>query len=412
MGPSGFVCTHPQSVSTRVGLTAGVTTSGATAPGPTTEELIGPEAPAHLAALRAQAPASWVASTGGWLVTTHDAALEVMRDHTTYTVDDPRFSTALVVGPSMLSLDGADHLRHRRPFVSAFRPSRVEERYGESTRALATALLDRVRGDGVADLRTTLAGPLSVEVMARTLGLAEVDAPTVLAWYAAIVGAVSELSAGGEAGPEAAEAVAALSAHLGLGIRDDSVLAGARGSLEDREVIANAAVMLFGGIETTEGMICSALAHLLAAPEALSDVRAEPALVAAVVEESLRLEPAAAVVDRYATRDVELRGARIRRGDLVRVSISAANRDPAVFADPDRFDPRRPRLREQLAFARGPHVCLAMDLARLEARAAVTAVLELPGVRLERAEPATGLVFRKPDAVVATWEAATSAPAR
>jgi len=142
---------------------------------------------------------------------------------------------------------------------------------------------------------------------------------------------------------------------------------------------------------------------VLADPALAEAVRSSPALADAVVEESLRLEPAAAAIDRYATRDVVLAGTEVGRGELVRVSLTAANRDPAVFVEPDRFDPHRPRLREHLAFATGPHACLAADLARLETRAALDAVLALPGLRPVASVPATGLVFRKPERLEVTW---------
>ena len=166
--------------------------------------------------------------------------------------------------------------------------------------------------------------------------------------------------------------------------------------------------MLFGGIETTEGMIANAVAHLLADEAALRLVREEPERLPAAVEESLRLEPAAAVIDRYATADTELGGARIEAGDLVRISITAANRDPATFADPDRFEPRRENAGRHLAFAAGPHVCVGMHLARLEAHTAIAALLDrLPNLRLRdgRPPPVHGLVFRKPPRVDAVWDA-------
>jgi cytochrome P450 len=169
--------------------------------------------------------------------------------------------------------------------------------------------------------------------------------------------------------------------------------------------LSNAGVLLFGGIETTEGMIANALVHLLSHPDQLALVGAEPALLANALEESLRLEPAAAAVDRYATAETELAGTRIARGDLVRVSISAANRDPAVFADPDRFDVRRPNARRHIAFAHGPHVCLGMHLARLEALVALERLFaRLPGLQLDGPPPRPrGLIFRKPPAVPARW---------
>jgi cytochrome P450 len=153
-------------------------------------------------------------------------------------------------------------------------------------------------------------------------------------------------------------------------------------------------------------MIANAVAHLLAHPDALAAVRADPALLANAVEESLRLEPAAAVVDRYATRAAELGGAAIAAGELVIVSIAGANRDPAVFPDPDTYDVRRGNAKLHAAFAAGPHVCIGMHLARLEAHTAVERLLErLPDLRLDDAEEpeARGLVFRKPTAVRVRW---------
>ena len=118
------------------------------------------------------------------------------------------------------------------------------------------------------------------------------------------------------------------------------------------------------------------------------------------------MEPAATLVDRYATRAVDLAGASISVGDLVTVSLAGANRDPTVFVDPDRFDVSRPNLNLQLAFVRGPHTCLGLHMARLQTIAAVEAVLDLlPCVRLDDDfQPARGLVFRKPAAVPVTWD--------
>ena len=374
------------------------------------EDLAGPDAAAALHRMRQTAPVAWVPALGGWLVTGHAAAGTVLRDSHTFTVDDPRFSTARVVGASMLSTDGERHRRHRAPFAPPFRAAQVQHRYGDTTERLARELLSAVRGDGRADLRTALAGPLSASVIAAALGL-DVDVPTVLGWYRAIVAAVTEITAGGGRGGTggAAHAVDDLGAALRSGLRatQPSVLTGATAALPEPDVVANAAVMMFGGIETTEGMIANLLVHLLQRPAALARVRREPEALDAAVEESLRLEPAAAVVDRYATTEVMVAGTAIGAGELVRVSLAGANRDPAVFADPDAFDPDRPNLRRQLAFARGPHACLAMDLARLETRAAVGAALELlPGLRLTGDAPVTGLVFRKPSAVPVAWEAA------
>jgi cytochrome P450 len=198
-----------------------------------------------------------------------------------------------------------------------------------------------------------------------------------------------------------------LRAVIGSGGR--SLLADATGDgsgLSTGEAVSNAAVLLFGGIETTEGMIGNAILYLLSHPAQLAQVAADPGLIPGAVEESLRLEPAAAVVDRYATRDLQMGAARVRRGDLVTVSLAGAGRDPAVFTDPDVFDVRRPNAKLHLAFAHGPHFCLGAHLARLEAQAAVHAVLSLPGLRLDPDRPSAprGLVFRKPPALHVRWD--------
>jgi cytochrome P450 len=366
-----------------------------------------------LARLRESEPVSWVPALRGWLVTSFDLAGRVLRDPLTFTVDDPRFTTARVVGPSMLSLDGAEHRRHRDPFARALREVRPRlSAVAERQAARLVAELART-GAASAELRRGLAGPLAVAVMADMLGL---DAGTaqLLAWYDAIVAGVSALSgsAGAVVPDAAARAFAELREHVmaALPRGEESVLTVAAGTLQAGEVVSNAAVLLFGGIETTEGLISNAVWYLLGHGQR-DEVMADRGLVGAAVEESLRLEPAAAVVDRFAVDDVVLGSARLRRGDLVTVSLAGANRDPSVFAEPDRFDLHRANLRQQLAFAVGPHFCVGADLARLEAVAALGALLgQLPGLRLDPARRSAprGLVFRKPPAVHVRWGAPTS----
>lgn len=377
-----------------------------------------------LARLRAAEPVSWVPVLNGWLVTRWDLASAVMRDSTTFTVDDPRFSTARIVGPSMLSLDGAGHDRHRRPFAAPFSRSRVHDQLAAFVTGEADRLVGAMRPAGRGDLSRSLAAPLAVAVVARALGLGLADPGLILAWYDAIVGAVSDLAA--DSAPARSARVAAGTVAFGQlsnslaavieGPADGSLLAAAvQPGLSTAEIISNAAVLMFGGIETTEGMIANAAWHLLSHPDQLDLVRGDPGLLPQAVEESLRLEPAAAVVDRYATRGVELGHAAISPGDLVSVSLAGAGRDPAVFTDPDRFDVRRDNARQNLAFARGPHFCLGVHLARLEAQAALAAVLsQLPGLRLDPdpGHAPQGLVFRKPPSLPVRWLSALRAGSR
>ena len=358
--------------------------------------------------LRAEGPVVWVGALGGWVVLSRDGAVAVMRDAVRFTVDDPRFSTAQVVGPSMLSLDGSEHRRHRDPFAAAFLPSVVTPRDGPTIEAIARRLVAELRPAGEAELRRQLAGPLAVSVAAGALGLHDVATVDLLRWYDLIVAAVDGVSRGEPVAEVGLAAFEALARALRAATRNpSSLLADAAAVLTDDELVANAAVFLFGGIETSEGMTGNLLHHLLADPDQCAAVAADRSLVDAAVEESLRLEPAAARVDRYATADVELEGALIRERDLVIVSLAAANRDPLHFADPDRFDIRRVNSRSHVAFAQGPHACIGAQLARLETRAALTAVLDmLPNIELTGPVETTGVTFRKPLALHATWRLA------
>jgi cytochrome P450 len=388
-----------------------------------------------------------------------------MRDAATFTVDDPRFSTARVIGPSMLSLDGMPHTRHREPFARSFRPADVRARFTAFVAAETGRLIAAAAPAGAAEVRQTIAGPLSVAVVAEALGLENVDAAAIRAWYHSFVAAISDITAGQEvSGTAAATAFGKLRSSVEQTLRhgDGSSLlvaaaagggeqpaggadgghqaggagrghqaggaggghragggqqadgpggaqqaAGSASGLTTLEVVSNAAVLMFGGIDTTEGMITNAVAHLLGHPAQLDLVRADPSLLPNAIEESVRLEPAAAVIDRYATTDVTLAGAPIRRGELVRVSIAGANRDPEVFGDPDRFDVRRENTRLHLAFALGPHFCFGAHLARLQTQTAVRGLLDqLPGLRLDPAKPSapSGLVFRKPAELHVRWD--------
>jgi cytochrome P450 len=253
-----------------------------------------------------------------------------------------------------------------------------------------------------------LAGPLAARVMALALDLLGVDAQGLLAWYRQIVGAVDAISRGDTDADRAHAAVAALAERVGMTVAAGrGVLAGAAGALAPDENDANTGELMFGGIETTEGMVANLFAHLLGEPELWDEVGTDRSLIPNAVEESLRLEPSVVRVDRYVTGDTVLGGAELRRGDFVIVMISAANRDPFAFPEPDRFDIRRPNAKQHLTFAHGPHTCLGMHLARLEALAATSAALDmLPGLRLDPnaalPRPA-GTVFRKPDRVDVVW---------
>ena len=366
--------------------------------------------------LRTASPVVWVPSIERWLVTQRDLVLEALLDVATYTVDDPRFTTAQVVGPSMLSTDGAAHARHRSPFALPFRRNASVEGFAASTQRDATALVDGLllasaAGEQI-DLRSGLAAPLAVTTITDALGLVDTSTDDLLAWYGEIVAAVEAVTAGESPAASVGGAFEALDSAVRRSIEaPDSVIAtiASRSNLTTAELVSNTAVMLFGAIETSEGMTANALVHVLADDVIVSQLRERPELVDQAVEESLRLEPAATLVDRYVTTETQLGGVRLPEGAAVSLSLAGANRDPSFFDDPDRFDLRRSNVGHHLAFVHGPHACIGMHLARLETIAALKAVLAVRGgvslIDAEEAQP-RGLVFRKPETVRVTFNPA------
>lgn len=355
--------------------------------------------------LRATEPVAWIDALDAWLVTSHELCIEVMLDPETFTVDDPRFSTQQVIGPSMLSLDGVDHRRHRDPFAGPFRAARVRE-LSEFTDRKTEDLVGDVVQRGSGDLRADVAGPLAVAVMTRILDLRDVSVTDVLAWYEEIVAAVHAVTAGEEVPPAGLEAFEELKEAVVRGRSVSALLYPVEeaGTLSVDEIVSNVAVLLFGGIVTSESAAAIAYRYLLDDPRLWDRLVDDPALIRAFVEETFRLEPSASAVDRYATCDVRLGEADIAEGDLVRVSLGAANRDPAVFEESDRLDLDRPNLGQSVTFARGPHACLGIHLARLETVAAVSVLLQHPRPAPSGSlDPIEGLVFRVPDRVRVTY---------
>jgi len=323
---------------------------------------------------------------------------------------DPQLASRKILGTSMLSLDGEEHARHRRAFVAPFRPKFVREELEATIEDHARTLVAKVLEDEYPELRGGLAGPLAVRTILDVLGLDSVEASDVLSWYSAFSEAIEILTTGGDLPPEIEARLSTLYGQVqtAMGSDDAGLITQlvADGILRDDEIPAAVAVVMFGAIETSEGMIANAFWHLLTHPEALDRLRDDRSLIDPAIEESLRLEPAAAVVDRYTTADVELGGVTIPAGDLVTISLLASNRDPTVFPQPDIFVIDRPNPTQHVTWALGPHTCLGLHVAKAETSAALNAMLDAEDERghrfaldLKRSTPPTGLIFRKPNAL-------------
>jgi cytochrome P450 len=149
--------------------------------------------------------------------------------------------------------------------------------------------------------------------------------------------------------------------------------------LTPEELVAMVVNLLFGALDTTRGALSMMLALLVARPELAAALRADPSVIAGAVEEMLRFDPPVGEISRVAAADLEIAGHRVAAGELVAMSVLAANRDPARFAQPETVDFERFSARESpsiLSFGRGIHHCLGSALARLELRTALHVILD------------------------------------
>ncbi|MEM7487793.1 MAG: cytochrome P450 [Pseudomonadota bacterium] len=265
---------------------------------------------------------------------------------------------------SMLELEPPRHTRLRSQVLRAFTSRRIAA-LGPEIAALAHELIDAFPA-GPFDLLDAFARPLPVRVIARLLGVPETDAPRLLAWSNAMVGMYQARRTHADE-VAAANAAGAFAAYLADILDDpppDTLVAHLRdvadeGRLSPEEVTATCILLLNAGHEATVHTLGNGVAGLCAA--GLWGTKVTPALV----EEVLRHDPPLHLFTRYALDDVDAFDHRFARGDRVGLLLAAANRDPAVFPDPARFDATRDP-NPHVSFGAGLHFCLGAPLARLE----------------------------------------------
>ncbi len=286
---------------------------------------------------------------------------------------------------SMLVMDPPDHTRVRGLVNKAFTPRRVMA-LRPRIQAIANELLAEPTRAQRMELMTDFAAPLPAIVIAELLGVPASDHPKFRAWAADVVSAGGAIASG--QGSDRVEAsfdalrdyLQAIVAARRLEPRDDLIsgLVAAqedRDALSDTELVATAILLLLAGHETTTNLIGNGTLALLNHPGELARLRAEPELLKSAIEEMLRFDSPVQATARAASEDVEYGGVPIAKGAIVVCGIGAANRDPALFPEPDRFDVAR-RDNHHLSFGFGAHFCLGAPLARLEGEIAFRALLE------------------------------------
>lgn len=294
----------------------------------------------------------------------------------------------------------------------AFRPTVIAKAVETMIEPLAHEVLDAIAPRGEADLVEEYAHPFPCKVILRLLGIPMRDEQRTLHWAIKLIELPWDPEGAIAASREFTSYLGPLVAQRRAEPTDDliSELAAVEidGDRLDDEAIFSFARLLFpAGSDTTYKNLGSLLATVLRHPEIERLAREQPNRIPAIVEEGLRFESPVALLPRWCSKDVLLGGVHIPANSPVLFGIAAANRDPAVFPDPHRFDPER-QLRASLAFGHGLHFCLGSHLARRELEVALAAALDrLPGLHLTDPENVQILdaVFRGPRELRVRFEA-------
>jgi cytochrome P450 len=312
-----------------------------------------------------------------------------------------------VMGRTLLELEGAEHRAGRALVSPSFRAALLDRWRGELVEVVVHELIDSFAPSGRAELARDFTFAFPVQVIARIMGLPRHDYPRFQRLSIELLNVVYNWDCGIAASVALKAYFAEILAERRRHPQDDlismlsqSEIDGAR--LTDDEIFAFLLLILPAGVETTYRAAGNLLVALLSDPAQLDAVRADPGMVHGAFEEALRWEPPITTVIRVAARDCELAGVAVPAGANVSVSVAAANRDPKRYSNPDRFDPTRKNI-AHLTFGGGPHLCLGMHLARMEAAVAINALLDrLPDLRLDPNTPTphiTGMAFRSPVAL-------------
>jgi len=371
------------------------------------------------AELQRHEPITWAPALNMWLVVRHDDVSTLLFDHKHLATSSTQSTIFDTFGKQMLTTEGEDHLRYRTAARPAFTPKSVREQLEGQIEHLVDQLIDGFMRSGRVELREQFASRLPVQVMLKLFGLPQGDEALLRRWFDCFETALANFGWDPEVRAEAQGAGEAFRAYLRTATAekarkpDESLLsqlvhAADAGSLSTDEIIRNASIIMFGGISTVEALTLNLVWSLLSHPTLQASVTAEPHLIAPALEETIRWLSPVQSATRHVVSDFVYNDVAFEAGETVNCMLGAANRDAAVFVDPNVFDLERKSYPRHLGFAQGPHHCLGMHLAKAEAGVAARQLLaRLPGLALNADELSApeGHEFRQPRALAVTWNA-------
>jgi cytochrome P450 len=355
--------------------------------------------------LQEESPVHWDPKLEAFLVSRYEDVLGVLRDPETFssavgamTQAPPGEAIAIIAGGlppvnTLITADPPEHGSYRSLVARAFTPRRVEKIRDHVTQ-LAHELVDDFVPAGEVELVHQFAAPLPLTVIAEQLGVPRERIGDFKKWSDAFMDFIGGL-ASDERSVECAREIMECQEYFKgrieeyradpqddmLGVLIRAKLNGER-PLNQAEMASILQQFMLAGNETSTAAIAATQRYLLEQPEVHEEVRRDRSLIPGVVEEITRLGSPVQNMFRLSTRDTEIAGVKIPAWTKIGVMFGAANRDPRVFPDPERIDPRRPNVREHLAFGHGNHYCVGAGLARLESCVALEVILDrLKGLR-------------------------------
>lgn len=348
----------------------------------------------------------------GYMVTRYEDVTTVLKDAALYSSRANAKGIGLVMGRTILEMDGKEHTRHRNIISTAFVPKALQGELPGVIASIAHQMIDGFAGDGHADMVAQFTRTFPLRVIAHIIGVPIADYETFKRWSLDLIGFADDPPKGFEAAGKLVDYLRPIvEAHKSAASRDllstltHAEVDGQR--LTDEEIYSFLRLLLPAGSDTTYRLIGNTLFGLLTHPDQLDAVRADRALVAAAIEEALRWEAPVQFAARETTAATALAGVELPEGAQVLTAIGSANRDERRFEHPDRFDIRR-GADDHVAFGFGRHFCVGSHLARLEAATALNAIFDrLPNLRLDPAHDCgvVGLAFRSPNRLPVRFDA-------
>jgi cytochrome P450 len=368
------------------------------------------------ARMQAEEPISWVPSLNMYYVVKYDHVQAMLTEPARFAVGTEHSTLFDTFGSHMLTVDSSHHERYRREFAASFGPNAVRSGLENAITHHVDALIDEFQGHGRVDLRSAFAARIPILTMLSLFGIPLAYEAAVRGWYDSFEAALANFQWDDEVRRTArrnVEDFREMIRDAGAQYRGTqnsaallSRLIHSESKLNDAELEQNSLIIFFGGISTVEALILNAVYALCTHPQAMQSLRANGNAISAVLDETIRWSGPVQSATRHVVADTSFAGVQLRQGDIVNCMIAAANRDPAKFADPERFDIARAGLRQHLGFAAGLHHCLGSHLAKLEARIALERLLNrLPTWRIDRDGVGApyGSEFRKPRRLELIW---------